>query len=135
MAAKAVQQLMLGSVMNNESQARDVLGKMEAAGYGGIELCGFMIRPTGLMVRLITKAAGMPTGNGGKLDWHSLVKESGLTVVSLHTDLGSLERDAAAIAAEAKSFGARYAVRVLCAAGVSGPGVVLWAVYLRQQDA
>ena len=110
MAVKAVQQFMLGSVMNDESQARDVLGKMKAAGYGGIELCGFMIHPTGLMVRLMTRAAGMPTGNGGKLDWKGIMKDSGLQVVSLHTDLGSVERDAAALAAEAKSFGTKYAV-------------------------
>lgn len=105
MIKKAVQQFMLGTVLNNETQARDTLQKIRQAGYDGIELCGFMIHPTGLMVRLMTKAAGMPTGNGGKLDWHRLIKESGLAVVSLHTDLGSLERDSAAIAAEAKSFG------------------------------
>lgn len=110
MIVKAVQQFMLGSVMNTEAQARDVLGKMKEAGYGGIELCGFMIHPTGLMVRMMTRAAGMPTGNGGKLDWHSLVKESGLAVVSLHTDLGSVERDPAALAQEVKSFGTHYAV-------------------------
>ena len=100
-----VQQFMLGSVMNNEAQARETLRCVKDAGYDGIELCGFMIHPTGLMVRMMTKAAGMPTGNGGKLDWHALVAESGLEVISLHTDLGSLERDAAAAAEEAKSFG------------------------------
>ena len=105
MVVKAIQQFMLGTVLNNENQAKETLQKIKAAGYGGIELCGFMIHPTGLMVRLMTKAAGMPTGNGGKLDWHRLIKESGLAVVSLHTDLGSLERDSASIAAEAKSFG------------------------------
>ena len=105
MPIKAVQQFMLGTVLNNEKQARDTLKKIKAAGYDGIELCGFMIHPTGLMVRLMTKAAGMPTGSGGKLDWHTLIKESGLTVVSLHYDLGSLERDSAAVASEAKSFG------------------------------
>ena len=52
------------------------------------------------MVRLLTRAAGMPTGSGGKLDWPALVKESGLRVISLHTDLGSVERDPAAVAAE-----------------------------------
>ena len=81
MTVKAVQQFMLGSVMNNEAQARDVLQKMKEAGYGGIELCGFMIHPTGLMVRLMTKAAGMPVGKGGKLDWKGIVKDSGLQVV------------------------------------------------------
>ena len=105
MAMKAVQQFMLGTVLNNEKQAKETLQKIKAAGYDGIELCGFMIHPTGLMVRLMTRAAGMPTGNGGKLDWHALMKQSGLAVVSLHYDLGSLERDPAAAAAEAKSFG------------------------------
>lgn len=110
MAVKAVQQFMLGTVMNNEAQARDTMQKMKAAGYDGIELCGFMIHPAGLMVRLMTKAAGMPVGKGGDLDWKRLVKDSGLQVVSLHTDLGSVERDPAAVAAEAKAFGTKYAV-------------------------
>lgn len=110
MAVKAVQQFMLGTVMNNEAQARDTMQKMKAAGYDGIELCGFMIHPAGLMVRLMTKAAGMPVGKGGRLDWKGLVKDSGLQVVSLHTDLGSVERDPAAVAAEAKDFGTKYAV-------------------------
>ena len=39
-----------------------------------------------------------------------LVQEAGLKVVSLHTDLGSLERDAHAVAEEAKSFGTQYVV-------------------------
>lgn len=110
MTIKAVQQFMLGTVMNNEQQARDTLLKMKEAGYTGIELCGFMIHPAGLMVRLMTKAAGMPVGRGGKLDWKGIVTDSGLRVVSLHTDLGSVERDAAAVAAEARAFGTKYAV-------------------------
>ena len=105
-----IQQFMLGSVMNTQAQARETLAAVKAAGYDGIELCAFMIHPTGLLVRLLTRAAGMPTGSGGKLDWHSLVKEAGLEVLSLHTDLGSVERDAAAVAAEAQSFGTQYAV-------------------------
>ena len=60
MAIKAVQQFMLGTVLNNEKQAKETLQKIKAAGYDGIELCGFMIHPTGLMVRLMTRAAGMP---------------------------------------------------------------------------
>ena len=98
MPTKAVQQFMLGTVLGNENQARETLAAMKAAGYNGIELCGFMIHPIGFMVRLLTKAAGMPVGKGGNLDWHALVKEAGLQVVSLHTDLGSLERDAKAVA-------------------------------------
>lgn len=110
MPTKAVQQFMLGTVLGNENEARQTLAAMKAAGYDGIELCGFMIHPIGFMVRLLTKAAGMPVGKGGNLDWHTLVKEAGLQVVSLHTDLGSLERDAKAVADEAKSFGTKYVV-------------------------
>ena len=102
---KAVQQIMLGTVTGNESQARETLRRIKAAGYDGLELNRFMIHPSSLMVRLMTRAAGMPTGNGGKLDWHALLNESGLEVVSLHADLGSLERDADAVIEEAKSFG------------------------------
>ena len=100
-----VQQIMLGSVTSNEAQARETLQKIKAAGYDGLELNRFMIHPSSLMVRLMTRAAGMPTGNGGKLDWNALVNESGLAVVSLHTDLGSLEREPEAIIGEAESFG------------------------------
>ena len=96
---------MLGTVTGNESQARETLRRIKAAGYDGLELNRFMIHPASLMVRLMTRAAGMPTGNGGKLDWHALLNESGLEVVSLHADLGSLEREADAVIEEAKSFG------------------------------
>ena len=65
MPTKAVQQFMLGTVLSNENEARQTLAAMKAAGYGGIELCGFMIHPIGFMVRLLTKAAGMPVGKGG----------------------------------------------------------------------
>ena len=101
----AVQQIMLGTVTGSESQARETLQRIKAAGYNGLELNRFMIHPSSLMVRLMTRAAGMPTGNGGSLDWHALVKESGLEVVSLHTDLGSLEREPEAVIEEARSFG------------------------------
>lgn len=105
MALKAVQQFMLGSVLKNEASVRKTLSAVKAAGYDGIELCGFMLHPMGLAIRMLTKAAGMPVGSGGNLDWERLVKESGLAVVSLHEDLGSVERDPAAVAAEAKRFG------------------------------
>ena len=101
---------MLGTVMNNEKQTRETLRAMKEAGYDGIELCGFMIHPMGMMVRLLTQAAGMPVGKGGNLDWHSLMNESGLQVVSLHLDLRTLERDVQAAAGEAKAFGTNYIV-------------------------
>ena len=95
---------MLGTVTGSESRARETLQRIKAAGYDGLELNRFMIHPSSLMVRMMTRAAGMPTGNGGKLDWHALLRESGLSVVSLHADLGSLERETDAVIAEAKSF-------------------------------
>ena len=107
---KAVQQFMLGTVLNNEAQARQTLAAIKAVGYDGIELCGFMIHPMGIVVRLLTQAAGMPVGKGGNLDWHALVKESGLEVVGLHLDLGTLEKDISACAEKATSFGTKYIV-------------------------
>ena len=105
MARKAVQQFMLGSVLKNEASVRETLAAIKAAGYDSIELCGFMLHPMGFAVRMLTKAAGMPVGSGGNLDWERLVKESGLNVVSVHQDLGSIQRDAKAVAEEAKRFG------------------------------
>ena len=43
MPTKAVQQFMLGTVLSNENEACQTLAAMKAAGYDGIELCGFMI--------------------------------------------------------------------------------------------
>ena len=101
----AVQQIMLGSVTNKAKQAKATLQAVKDAGYDGIELNGFMIRPTSFFVRMLTSLAGMPTGKGGKLDWLSLVKESGLEVVSIHEDLGSIARDINAIIKECQDFG------------------------------
>lgn len=101
----AVQQIMLGSVTGNASQARNTLQRIKAAGYDGLELNRFMVHPSSLMIRLMTRAAGMPTGKGGKLDWKSLLAEADLSVISLHADLGSIEREADAVAREARDFG------------------------------
>lgn len=105
MARKAVQQFMLGSVLKNEASVKETLASIREAGYDSIELCGFMLHSMGFLVRMLTKAAGMPVGSGGNLDWEHLVKESGLHVVSIHQDLGSIERDARAVAEEARRFG------------------------------
>lgn len=102
---RAVQQIMLGSVSGTEEKARETLRRIRAAGYDGIELNGFMIRPTPLLVRLLTKAAGMPAGRGGRLDWPALIRESGLQVVGIHEDLGSLEKEPEERIAAAASLG------------------------------
>lgn len=105
MTKKAVQQIMLGTVTKNEEQARETLKAIKAAGYDGIELNGFMIKPTSFLVRTMTKAAGMPVGKGGNFDWGGMLRDTGLVVVSVHEDLGSIKRDPDAVIAEAKKFG------------------------------
>ena len=105
-----VQQIMLGSVTGTEAQAQKTLQRIKAAGYDGVELNRFMVHPSSWMVRLMTRAAGMPTGKGGKLDWPALIKDSTLDVISLHTDLDSLEREPEAVIAEAGDFGTKRVV-------------------------
>lgn len=67
MAKKAVQQIMLGTVTKNEDQAQETLKQIKAAGYDGIELNGFMIHPSSFLIRVMTKAAGMPVGKADNL--------------------------------------------------------------------
>ena len=64
-----------------------------------------MIRKTALSVRLMTKFSGMPIGKSGNQDWNRLIRESGLKVISLHSNLANLESDAASVADTALSFG------------------------------
>lgn len=105
MAIRAVQQIMLGSVTKNEKETLETLNRIKKAGYDGIELNGFMIRPTSFLVRIMTKMAGMPVGKGGNYDWASLVKQAGLQVVSVHEDLGTIQRESDNVITEAKNFG------------------------------
>ena len=92
MPMRAVQQIMLGTVTAKENQAVQTLSAIKKAGYDGIELNGFMIRPTSFMVRMMTKMAGMPVGRGGNLDWAGLVKAAGLSVVSVHVVITGMYR-------------------------------------------
>ena len=96
---------MLGTVTGSETAVRTTLQRIKAAGYDGLELNRFMIHPSSMMVRMMTRAAGMPTGKGGNLDWKKLMREADLSVISLHTDLGSLEREPDAVAEEARELG------------------------------
>lgn len=95
---------MLGTVLSSEAQTIETLQSMKAAGYAGIELCDFMIHPTPLFVKLLTKAAGMPVGNGGKLDWPKLIRESGMTVPAIHSYLDSIEKDLDAAVSQCEAF-------------------------------
>ena len=107
---RAIQQIMLGTVTKNEKQTKETLKRIKAAGYDGIELNGFMIKPTSFLVRMLTKAAGMPVGKGRDYDWCALVKEAGLTVTSIHEDLGTVKREPENVIKEAEKFGTKYVV-------------------------
>ena len=95
---------MLGTVTTTEEQTLSTLKAVKTAGFDGIELNGFMIKPTPLIVQLLTKAAGMPTGKGGKYDWKGLLSEADLVVTGIHEDLGTITKDADAVIEEAKHF-------------------------------
>jgi sugar phosphate isomerase/epimerase len=110
MAIRAVQQFQIRTVIGTEKQARATLQAMRDAGYDGIELCGFLIKKMPFWVRVLMLLAGMPIGRGGNLDWRRLIAESGLKVVGIHEDLGSILKNSPNILAEAKAFGTNYIV-------------------------
>ncbi|MFS0880580.1 sugar phosphate isomerase/epimerase family protein [Metabacillus niabensis] len=105
MTVKAIQQFQLRTVLRNEKMARETLQALKDSGYNGIELCGFMIKRVPFIVRILTFFAGMPIGRSGKLDWKQLIAESGLKVVSIHEDLGSILDNPQNIIKEAKAYG------------------------------
>lgn len=102
---QAIQQFQLRKVIQTEEDARLALKLVKVAGFEGIELNGFMIKKVPFIVPIITWMAGMPTGNSGKLNWHDLIAESGLKVVSIHEDLGSILKNPDQIIKEAKAYG------------------------------
>ena len=110
MVIKAVQQFQLRTVIGTEKKARETLKLMKEAGYDGIELCGFMIKKMPLTIRMLTRLAGMPMGKSGNLDWKKLIRESGLKVVSVHEDLGTILRAPEEVIEEARTFHTNYVV-------------------------
>ncbi|MBI4858039.1 MAG: TIM barrel protein [Acetobacterium woodii] len=110
MTVKAIQQFQLRTVIGTEKKAKETIKLMIEAGYDGIELCGFMIKKMPMTIRIVTRLAGMPMGKSGNLDWQQLIAESGLKVVSIHEDLGSILKAPEEIIEEAKSFHTNYVV-------------------------
>ncbi|WP_367272476.1 sugar phosphate isomerase/epimerase family protein [Clostridium sp.] len=106
----AIQQFQLRTLLGSENKARETLNLIEKVGYNGIELNGFMIKKMPMIVRVLTRMAGMPMGRSGNLDWKKLISESNLKVVSVHEDLGSILNRTQEIIEEAKSFGTDYIV-------------------------
>ena len=105
-----VQQIMLGSIIKNEEQTSAILKQIKEAGYAGLELNHFMIHHSPLAVKILTGLFGMPAGKSGELDWFRLVKENEIEVISLHVDLGSLEKDIDGICEQARQLSCRYIV-------------------------
>lgn len=101
----AVQQIMIGTLTGTEEKARQTLQSIREAGFEGIELNAFMIHPTSVAVKAMTQLAGMPIGNGGKLDWPHLIAESGLKVPSLHQYLDAMENDPDSVLEECAVYG------------------------------
>lgn len=101
----AVQQLMIGKVCKSQDAASGALRKIEDAGYDAIELNGFMIRPSSLVVKTLTNVAGMKVGKSGKLDWQALINDSALCVVAIHEDLGTIMNNLDMVVDEANAFG------------------------------
>lgn len=110
MAVKAIQLIQIGTAMGSEEKARETIRLMKEAGYDGIELNGFMIKKMPPIVRVLTTLAGMPIGKTAKLDWKKLIADTGLKVVSIHEDLGSILRNPQEIIEEAKTFSTKYIV-------------------------
>ena len=100
-----VQQIMLSSLSKNDETLLESLKRVKEYGYDSIELNSFMIHPSSFLVRTLTRAAGMAVGNTGKRDWKNLILQSGLKVISLHSDLNSIERDPKSVAEEALEYG------------------------------
>lgn len=104
---KAIQQVQLGTLLTSEKEARRTLRAVVEAGYTAIELLGFMTRPTSLMVRALMRSGGMRVGRSGTLDWPLLLAESGLDVIGIHEDLGSIEDSPEQVIASARTYGTR----------------------------
>ena len=105
MPIKAIQQFQLRTVIGTHEQAVSTLKAVGEAGFRAIELNGFMIKKMPIIVRVLTRLAGMPVGKGGKLNWEKLISDSGLKVVSIHKDLGSIMKRIDKVICEAKTFG------------------------------
>ena len=105
-----IQQLMIGKTLKDKNEAIRVLNMLKENHYSSIELDGFMIRKVPFIVKLLTDMSGMPTGNSNKLNWIDIIKETGLKVVSVHEDLGTIEDSLDMIVDECSTYQCKYVV-------------------------
>lgn len=101
---KAIQQLQIGKECKSYQQTLQMLKELKNAGFEGIELNSFMLTPLSFKIKTLLKLSGMSIGNCDKLDWHRLIEEANLEVVSIHESLESLTTDRKTVIKRAKSF-------------------------------
>ena len=110
MAVKAIQLIQIGTAMGSEEKARETIRLMKEAGYDGIELNGFMMKKMPPIVRVLTTLCGDADWKDSEIRLKKLIADTGLKVVSIHEDLGSILRNPQEIMEEAKTFSTKYIV-------------------------
>jgi len=107
-----VQQFQLRYGFKNDKAARKTLAEVKALGLDGIELDDYLLTSLPWAIRLMAKAFGMAIPRTHGVRWQGDLEESGLQVLSLHVDLGSLENPKrfAAIVEKAHAFKTSYVV-------------------------
>ena len=105
-----IQQLMLGKKLTSEKEAIKLLSTIKDNGFNGIELNGFMIRKTSLIVKWLTGLSGMPIKNSQSFDWEKIITISKMNVISIHEDLAYLENNLDEAIKQAKKFNTKYFV-------------------------
>lgn len=101
---RGIQQLQVGRCLTSRRKTEEALNAIRCAGFEGIELNGFMIRHSPLIVHFLTRSAGMPIGRSDKLDWPTLLPGAGLSVIAIHEDLGFIEHHYSQLFAETRTY-------------------------------
>lgn len=105
MAMKAVQHFQFRFLASTEEETKSTLQAIKDAGYDGIELCGVFLRPLPQEIMDAAEASGYPIPKCGDFDWKKVVKESGLSVISILEDLDGILAYPDFFISEAKEFG------------------------------
>lgn len=107
-----VQQFQLRYGFKNDRAARKTLAQVKALGLDGIELDDYLLTSLPFAIRLMAKGFGMAIPPTHGVHWREDIEGSGLEVLALHEDLGSLENPKrfAAIVEKAHAFKTPYIV-------------------------
>lgn len=105
MAKIGVQQFQIRGEFTNQKKALLTLKTLSEWGVEGIEVDAFLLQRLPLAVRLLASCAGMSIPSSHGVKWVADFTQSGLEVLSLHEDLGTLEKKPEQAIALAKSLG------------------------------